>query len=614
MNDLVIRGLCILTGKDMSDIIALSGFVLDNNTGVYTPPAAETRVFRYSDGSENKLLSILENAIDRSSNSMELELAIDDWPTKYHLSNLRTNILRALDYLNKDSTVLEIGAGCGALTRYLGENFKEVDALEGESKRAYITKQRTKELGNVNVYWSALKDLEFDKEYDIVTLIGVLEYAPVYYAYPGKDKQEAALAMLKHTVRTLKENGILVLAIENRLGLKYWSGCGEEHTGTLYEGIHGYVRENTPITFSRSELIELLRKSQLNYLKFYYPFPDYKLSQTIIQEVKDPSLYYLHNWIPTPFEDYHGRREHHINELLTIKSLTKTGLFYEFSNSFLVVASKSYANCVTEGNTDEWIAKRFSTNRINPFKTTTTLKQKRNSSEVEICKEKMFNSQRSQENTQIVSLRISNSEWIPGELLELSFYEAIYGKDSRQLMKDIVRKYHDELMKNYSIGEKDREGYPLVSSDAIDFVPWNIIETPSGIIGFDQEWIFSRRLTSDYMLFRAIYLFLCKEYHLIWRRNYVPGGDIDKFAVSMIKEFYPMYDENRQNLNKTIEQELHYAVTGKQIRFPTPLDMMNEMCPSREKELQINSLLNSWSWKITSPLRWVYKIMSGNWK
>ena len=37
--------------------------------------------------------------------------------------------------------------------------------------------------------------------------------------------------------RHLKKGGRIVIAIENRLGLKYFAGCAEDHLGTYFSGI-----------------------------------------------------------------------------------------------------------------------------------------------------------------------------------------------------------------------------------------------------------------------------------------------------------------------------------------------------------------------------------------
>ena len=53
----------------------------------------------------------------------------------------RANAVRALT-LPTQSRVLEIGAGCGAITRYLGETFEQVDALEPMLARARVARSQ----------------------------------------------------------------------------------------------------------------------------------------------------------------------------------------------------------------------------------------------------------------------------------------------------------------------------------------------------------------------------------------------------------------------------------------------------------------------------------------
>jgi len=593
----------------MNSIKKLNNFILDNDSGVYTYPGVRNTI-SYSDGGEDKVLSIIKRTSDRSSNSLELELAIDDWPTKYHFSNLRTNILRAIDLLKKESTVLEIGSGCGALTRYFGETFKSVDSIEGNLKRAYITKERCKGLNNVRVYCSTLQDLSFDKQYDMVTLIGVLEYAPIFYSDVYKEKEDACLAMLKHALSALREDGILIIAIENKFGLKYWSGCTEDHTGRLFDSIHDYPKDNIAVTFSRNELKRLLEKAQLKYYEFYYPFPDYKLTNTILREVSDQASYYLHNWITVPFEDYSRHRDYYFNEALAIKSLVKGGMIYELSNSFVIVAFMDQ-NKFKEEKDQRWIAKRFSTNRIYPFRTVTVLQHDADSDLLLIHKYKLFDAK---EPEGFISLNTSDSKWIPGDLLQFSLYEAIYKDNGFESLLNIFRKYHNELINKYFTGKMDNEGYPLVNLNAIDFVPCNIIVNDVGMFSIDHEWICTRPLSADYVLFRGVFLFTCEQHPFILRNLSIPSDNIDTFMMSIMKVFYPRYDIRRHELNKKREEEFQSIVSGNIIKIPTPEEFRITKNPILQqilqKEAQINGLLNSWSWKITSPLRWLYKLFA----
>ena len=87
--------------------------------------------FAYSDGDDTErwLEEVISGASDVRLGSEEIERGIRDFPSRYHLSATRANLLRPL----RDSLrgrVLEIGAGCGAITRYLGENGGSIVALD----------------------------------------------------------------------------------------------------------------------------------------------------------------------------------------------------------------------------------------------------------------------------------------------------------------------------------------------------------------------------------------------------------------------------------------------------------------------------------------------------
>ena len=48
------------------------------------------------------------------------------------------------------------------------------------------------------------------------------------------------MEMLRRIAGHLAPGGKLVIAIENRLGLKYWAGCTEDHVGKYFESLENY--------------------------------------------------------------------------------------------------------------------------------------------------------------------------------------------------------------------------------------------------------------------------------------------------------------------------------------------------------------------------------------
>src|SRR5690606_18459341 len=73
------------------------------------------------------------------------------------------------------------------------------------------------------------------------------------------------------------------VAIENQLGLRYFSSGKEEHTSVMFDGLEGYAtRKRSPRTFGWKELHGLLSAS-FHSVETLLPLPDYKLPTAIIR-------------------------------------------------------------------------------------------------------------------------------------------------------------------------------------------------------------------------------------------------------------------------------------------------------------------------------------------
>lgn len=360
--------------SDTGKKLRISDFRYASEFGIYEPPGSRVhaqRQFGYSDGveKENYILSILKNAQDLSDDSEELMAKVRDWPSYYHLGMGRSNILKALS-LPKQAKALELGAGCGAITRYLGENLTSVDGIEGSHLRARIAHERCRDLRNVRIFWGDLTDLLFEPAYDIVTIIGVLEYAPVFFPDSSRDGPSSCLGLLNLAKSALKENGLLIVGIENKVGLKYLSGCPEDHTGVIYDGIHGYPLRVGPITLSKKELSNLIKRSGLDKISFFYCFPDYKFAETIISDTSDEDNLYLHNWIGVPFSTPGHQRRYTFHEGLALRTLHNAGLLRELANSFVMVAGQEIHASIMRPT---WVVKKFTSTRKRAFQCITTL-------------------------------------------------------------------------------------------------------------------------------------------------------------------------------------------------------------------------------------------------
>jgi 2-polyprenyl-3-methyl-5-hydroxy-6-metoxy-1,4-benzoquinol methylase len=127
------------------------GYIHDTELNIYRSEYYSDIAYNDGDESELRILNAIQNATEIDSLSDELEKHCIDWPSSYHLSKRRGNLLRPFSNSFKNMSVLEIGSGMGAITRLLGESEAFVLALEGTSRRAQATRARTRDLDNVTV-------------------------------------------------------------------------------------------------------------------------------------------------------------------------------------------------------------------------------------------------------------------------------------------------------------------------------------------------------------------------------------------------------------------------------------------------------------------------------
>ena len=285
----------------------------------------------YSDGSiEDELLSIV-----KESSRVEYPDIIEkkgSWPILYHLSPLRANIVDWLP-IDKSHKVLEIGSGCGAITDKLSEKAGEVTCVDLSARRSHINAYRNQDRDNITIHVGNFSDIEpeLPDDYDYVCLIGVFEYGQSYI-----QTQTPYEDFLKIMQKHVKENGRLVIAIENKLGLKYFAGCKEDHVGTWFSGLEGYPEGGSARTFSRPGLERIMKSCGVKEYSFYYPYPDYKFPTTIYSDKRLPYQGELTN----NMRNFDRDRMVLFNEKYVFDGLIEDGLFPVFSNSYMVVIGK----------------------------------------------------------------------------------------------------------------------------------------------------------------------------------------------------------------------------------------------------------------------------------
>ena len=282
----------------------------------------------YSDGKvEDELLEIA-----RSYDPADFDRVVAErksWPVMYHFSKIRQNILAWYPGI-EGKRVLEIGSGCGAVTGELARRAESVTCVELSKKRSLINAYRNRDAGNLEIRLGNFEDVEkkLPCDYDVITLIGVFEYG-VNYIHSGEPYQDFLRAIRKH----LKADGKVLIAIENRMGLKYFAGCTEDHTGGFFDGIEGYGKTEYVRTFARPEIEKICREAGFENLSFYYPYPDYKFPMSVYSDHYLPKSGELRSNIV----NFDRKRLILFDEAKAFDAMADSGLFPQFSNSFFIV-------------------------------------------------------------------------------------------------------------------------------------------------------------------------------------------------------------------------------------------------------------------------------------
>jgi len=452
--------------------------------------------FSYSDGSnsEKYLNAVFGLVEDLSSSSIELESYIIDWPSEYHLSASRSHLLKGFDF-ERDSCVLEVGCGCGAITRYLGENFTSVHSVEGSKTRASLARARTRDLKNVHIVSAPFDVLNFKQKYDYIFCIGVLEYARSFVE--GDDPYKIMIAKMKDL---LKDSGTLVIAIENQFGLKYFNGDLEDHTATKYDGLEGYHNfPNKARTFGYNELRENLGK-YFSKVDFYFPYPDYKLPNLLISEniFGKVSLSGLYADSIRKNNTHHRKqvKNNFIDELV-FDELDRNNLVRYFANSFLILCDneKSIFKFTKDKNRSKWGATLYSYDEPDKLKVLSLLTDNSR----DFFSSKFYINQK--DNSKI---EIARDSWLQGKLFEQALNESILCRvEPYKLFFEYLARYY-EFLKERSILVEDG----VLSGADVDLLLRNLILNGDTLEVIDREHDFGSNIKIDVVYMRAIYYYL----------------------------------------------------------------------------------------------------------
>lgn len=485
----------------------------------------------YSDGDiEDRIIDYIK----KYSNNYEKAFKEDDsWPVFYHLSSMRKNVINWYPF-KENASILEVGAGMGAITEELCKKCKSVTSIELSKRRATAILERNKNAENLEIYVGNFEDIELKEKYDYILLNGVLEYGALYIN--SNNPYEDFINKLK---KNLKKDGKILIAIENRFGLKYWCGANEDHVGIPFDGINGYKQSNNIMTFNKKELEVLAKKCNLN-INFYYMFPDYKFPKVIYTDSS------LNKNMFTHYNPYYCTNMNVVlNELKIYKDIFNSGAIPFFANSYFVELSsekqkieieyvkfnndfrKKQYNIVTYLKNDKFYKKALTEEakeQIERIKYLDKLLDKKKIKHAHVVEnnEEIYCENIKGENLNCI---LANN-YEKGNLEEVfCIFDKIYKIIEQTVGKAIINE-NENIFNKYDvvIPKEELNKMHFYEHGVIDIFAGNIIKSKNEYFLIDQEW-YEKNTPIEYSMYRAI-------------RNFF---DFYNNSDKIVKELYKKY-------------------------------------------------------------------------
>ncbi len=423
-----------------------------------------------------------------------------DYQTFYQLSILRSGLYSWYEF-KTDSTLLEIDGGYGALTGVFLSRCSKVKVTQENQKKAECIRKRYGKADNLEIYQGSIKSLR-EERFDYIVING------------GLNKFTAASYLAEIRERFLKKDGTLLLAVDNRFGLRYLCGARDRSTMLPFDGLNFYPKGCNSYSFSRQELKELLHEVGFASIKFYYPLPDAQFPQLVYTDELLPKKNLKERLIP-----YYETADSLIAyELELYDDIVENGMFPFVANSFLVECSQSghfstvnYAAIstdrgeknafVTAIHGDGWVTKK-------------ELSPEGKNSRIQIM-------------NHIMDLKNHGIPVVPHEMQQdgivMPFIEAetysnyikkLFKENPEQVKIEIERLYkyilgssvHIDATDNAMLTDETKElDWGVILKKAyIELIPLNCFYNKGDLLFFDQEFL-RENYPAKYILFRALY-------------------------------------------------------------------------------------------------------------
>ena len=543
----------------------------------------------YKDSGKEKITDT-DRAVQKyvfSQNTQDYESVLQEegrFPVYLALSELRRGLFNWYDF-RENARILEIGGGYGALTGLFCEKAEQVTVTERSLFRAQIMEKRYQAVENLSIYAGDILDMSFGEGFDYIILTGILERAGA-----GSFDNGIYAAYLRALQRFLKPEGILLAAVDNRYGLRYFAGMKDIHTGKVFDSIRRYPEGNRGAhSFTRKEIDRIWDLAGYKTKKVYYPLPDYRLPQLIYTDAYLPENNVSERLIPY----YPNHDSMILNENSLYNDIVENNVFPFFANSFLIEASCG-------GTLGKAVYAAVSTDRGKDRSFATVIYEGESVAKIPLYKEgKQSIKQLCQTAKDIAAhgLEVVPQSYDGEKMIMPRIYAPMlsnYIKDRMAQDPDEVKKIVERLWQNILASSEEIDESqnillteetknlpwgPILKKVYMELIPLNCFYQNNEFVYFDQEFV-RENYPAKYALFRAVHYIYCFTEQA---EQYIPLSYFqEKYQM---KELWQIFQkEENCFLDKVRRRKIHKMfyrwAYPDQAQMQRNVDRLNNAAPS----------------------------------
>lgn len=425
----------------------------------------------------------------------------------FHLSDLRAGILGWYDFL-AGSSVLEVGSSFGGLTGTLCSRCRKVTAVVESKMQVEGLRNRYPKISNLRIVkgWEAVA--RCGETFDYVISVGHMETVG-----QGRNEAELYAEYLKTCINLLKPDGILMIAVDNRYGLRYLCGDCSSYARLPFAEVGQNLSGGR--FFAKGEIESLLQEAGYQQWQFYYPLPDWRYPQVIYTDGHLPTVDIFERLVP-----YHRKPKNMLlDERSMYRNVLASGGFPFLANSFLVECKRSGVKTKQA----EYIALSSDRGRDKAFATVLY-------ADGRVKKQPLFAEGESHAHLLFLHLNELNARGlsvVPCDFRGGALLMPYVSKPTLSLyLAQIVRKKPSEALccwdilwqailssSSYVSVEQNRltslevvDMGPILDRAFLELMPMNCFYEEGKLTFFDQEYV-EDKYPAKYILFRGLYFF-----------------------------------------------------------------------------------------------------------